>query len=951
MIGFITALITTICLGHQAEAAMNYQGLDRRDQVKVERLIISNQGKITPALVDDIIRTLSKTASYRDIEVFQQNGKDYLIKVSKVKRISEIEFNEFDSSLTELVRQSLTLGQDQVFQQSELEKNRAAIEQTLKDQGYLNPSVEAMYFPVSDTDILIRFKVDPGPPTRIANLEVVSQNPELESKLERHLAKFRKQRIQPELTEEITQAAQEFLRDQNFFSSRVGTVTTKPGPSDQGLDLLIPIQSPFKYQLFLENNQKKSQIEIFSGIKLGTMALGQPEPEAEIANRIRNLYLDSGYADATVTPRIKTFKDSPFLRRAFFKIEEKKRIRLRRYRIEGKFSRPQSFYGNFINEHSSELIDSGYYKKDDIDVGIENLVNSLRNEGYLQAKVNSVRVEFNPARDQATVVISLDEGPLTQVGVIRLSGNSHFPRERIFELLKLAPGDPLRLSELEKSLEDVISFYRSNGFLEARFEGTDQDFIDYNQKAQLANIQLKINEGPRVRVRSIRIEGNTFTKSKVVIRELEIEPGTVLTPELLDRSTRRLNNLGLFRTVNLTTQEQNTNIEQRTLVVKVKERLPGTVRFGPGIISEINSTDKDIALRASGAVSYNNLLGTAPSISLFGVIEQDVQQTANEVTFIDYRISAGYLEPHLFGHRTRLRLVGTRSERKVSESLSSEDDEGALVLKANEINLFLEKQFNDQITFIWQTYGLESVQSLSVGSDDDSERNPVEQIASIGPIVEFDYRDNSFVPKSGTYTRFLFEYANPNFGSSDLIHFYSTEAYFNFYVPIGGVVWANSFRGGLQESLSKKTDGENTSGIPSVRVFSLGGLSTLRGFSGNQRDKQVVPNYELDIATSDAEYLPVKGKSQYGLIKTEFRIPLVSSLQLALFYDGGAVFVEDVDQADPYRDNWGFGFRFETPVGPISADFAFLLDRKRNVGPSNSVTEDPFQFHFSIGSF
>ena len=62
-----------------------------------------------------------------------------------------------------------------------------------------------------------------------------------------------------------------------------------------------------------------------------------------------------------------------------------------------------------------------------------------------------------------------------------------------------------------------------------------------------------------------------------------------------------------------------------------------------------------------------------------------------------------------------------------------------------------------------------------------------------------------------------------------------------------------------------------------------------------------------------------------------------------MFYDGGAVLVSGYEFEDPYRESVGFGFRYNTPVGPVSMDIGFKLDPQEDA----SATD----FHFSIGTF
>ena len=57
----------------------------------------------------------------------------------------------------------------------------------------------------------------------------------------------------------------------------------------------------------------------------------------------------------------------------------------------------------------------------------------------------------------------------------------------------------------------------------------------------------------------------------------------------------------------------------------------------------------------------------------------------------------------------------------------------------------------------------------------------------------------------------------------------------------------------------------------------------------------------------------------------------------------------------PYRDAVGFGFRYNTPVGPVALDFAFKIDPEgAQLDSHGNVLQDaeaPFRVQFSIGTF
>jgi outer membrane protein assembly factor BamA len=91
----------------------------------------------------------------------------------------------------------------------------------------------------------------------------------------------------------------------------------------------------------------------------------------------------------------------------------------------------------------------------------------------------------------------------------------------------------------------------------------------------------------------------------------------------------------------------------------------------------------------------------------------------------------------------------------------------------------------------------------------------------------------------------------------------------------------------------------------------------------------------------------------------EWRVPITQAFATALFMDFG-----DVNRGKAFRFNYiraaaGFGFRYQTPVGPIRLDFGFLIPKWQVVGedgPPNAFNifrfirgGVPGAIHFTIG--
>jgi outer membrane protein insertion porin family len=135
----------------------------------------------------------------------------------------------------------------------------------------------------------------------------------------------------------------------------------------------------------------------------------------------------------------------------------------------------------------------------------------------------------------------------------------------------------IRPVETRQGCRALDDFYGKDGYLDTR--------IRLNRKPNVAtgaiDVEYVVNEGEKFNVESIVIEGNTKTKSTVILRELVLGPGDVFSTVLMKISQLRLENTRFFESVNVNHQE--TNIPgRRNMRIAVHEGRTGNLTFGAG---------------------------------------------------------------------------------------------------------------------------------------------------------------------------------------------------------------------------------------------------------------------------------------------------------------------------------------------------------------------------------
>lgn len=903
----------------------------------------------TPSLsdLDQALGVLMTIGRYENVFIERQSPGHYTITGKPLRLIDEIRISGVEKLDLDDVSELVEIKKGERFDRRKAVAAAEKIKNFYGEQGYFNAIVEITFNKTEGSAIRLDIDIQEKDPCRIVSLIFDTPNTDLKARLETAFKSMQNRELTGARIRKLNQDLAEFLIDNRYLATEVVGPDAHYNPAKTEAYLQIEIREPYRWEFFFEGFDFLSKTDLYRALDLRNRERKNLDPAGEGAERIRRLYLEKGFPNVSVQTKVQN-PHGLFLKRVYYTINEGARVKIAAIEVQGRISKSSKYYQDFILQNSSPLVKKRFYNRLDLERGFKNMVTELRNQGFLRARTLSSRVEYSEKKDEVTIFLLIDEGPQTQIRALDFEGNKFFSNFELTQVTGLETNTSLRLNAFESSLDKIRSFYLNQGFLEMKLLNENDDIIQYNEKGTQARIVYRIFEGPRIRVNSIVIDGNSFTKSKVILKEADFKIGEVLTPQKLEEATVRLNKLGLFSRANIHTLEEGTNVAERTLVIQVTERDPGLFRFGGGLNNE-----RGVTIRGFTGLSYNNLWGTGRAIS--GRVEANYN--IDQVKYPEHEIAAGYLEPFIFNTRTRGRLNLTRSERVFEYNSQSDND--TRITESNRIDLLAERDLTRYMKLTWKTWSLESYREFERQGrclpEDDVEDQSLQlakgkcsprrmQIATVGPTLDIDYRDNPFLPTKGSFTRFIFDYSHPDMGSSKGVEFWRGEfnhtQYTRVYTPKW--VWANSVRGGYERNLST----DDQSGIPTSYAFLLGGIYTVRGFDSSSRTERIPHDTDTFKVSRRTQKL-IQDDSYYYLFKSELRFPIVGDHGGVIFYDGAAVFISGQEFDRHYRDAAGIGYRYNTPVGPVAADLAFKLGPDRDQQPKEKI----FRFHLSIGTF
>jgi len=890
------------------------------------------KGKVSLSELDEISRYLQLKNQYDYVQVFDEGPNSYKLHVAPTRHIGILNINGLTSVSESDAKAALRLKPGDVFDQEALVEGSERMRQLYKEKGFLNTVIDIEMPPGQGSNVDINMKVIENKQTMIRKIVLVSPN----NDLNRDLTKYLKNKTDEPFTEahlaSIQKEARHYLTKNQYIRADFSNPEVQSSQDESEVTLTYQMDKVERYTIDLKGVFLVRDGAVEEALGLDTFYSGNPDVTAELSTKIRNYYLANGYARVDISGQ-ETDGRTPFDKRLTFKISEGPRIKIQKITVTGKFSQKQDYYVDLLKKHSSKVVEKGFYVKDDIDVGLKNLILELQNNGYLQAKIISTRTQYNKDRDQISLFVTLDEGPLTQIEDIKFDGNIAYSHDQLIKVLDLKAG-ALKLGQLDEAIANLKNYYAEHGYIDMQLLNEKEDLVTYDESNTKAHLHFKIYEGPSVEVGSIVIEGNDFTKDYVISKELGFKVGDLLTPTKIDESVARLQRTGYFGNVEIKTLEDKTAVVRRTVIVKITERDPGLFTVGAGATNERNLT-----LRGFTSVGYRNLLGTGRGVSL----RLEGNYNVTDIKYLESRIVVGYLEPHLLDTLLRGRVNFSRSSLVTDYSLKA-------VTQMNTQTYSIEKDFTSHILGVWDAWSKAEIKQFSLVPAYNAEYAPGSgsatpfvdiTIASTGFSLDFDYRDNPFNPTKGTQTHLNAEFSSPEMGSSTSVEYYRATGSFSHYWTVDNwqnqnVVWANQIRGGYLQNMNHTAGG----GVPwDIKGFILGGRSSLRGYEAGTTD--VFPNY--DDLHSDPTLYNLTTAATMGLIKSEMRFPVYRSLGGAVFYDGGYVRIQDLQMATNYRHSAGIGIRYNTPVGPLSLDWAWKLNQPPGA--------EPWHIDLAIGTF
>ena len=688
----------------------------------------------------------------------------------------------------------------------------------------------------------------------------------------------------------------------------------------QGNVLVVVVEErPAISKVDIVGSKEFTKEQLTTGLKQAGLAEGRIFDKSKLdraVQEIKRLYFSKGkYAvqvETTVTPLERNRVSITF------NIQEGDVAKIKQINIVGNHAfKEKQLLGVFSLQTPglfSWYTKNDQYSKQKLAADLETLKSFYLNRGYLEFNVDSTQVSITPDKKDIYITVNISEGDKYTVSSVKLAGETVVPAAELEKLIMVKPGEVFSREKLTETAKKIGDRLGNDGYAFANVNAVP--VVD-KEKHEVA-FTFYVDSGRRVYVNRINVTGNTRTKDEVVRREFRQMEGAWYAADKIKRSRERVERLGYFSDVNLTTPAVAGTTDQVDIDLGVTEKPTGSIMVGAGF-----SSSEGLIL--SGSVSQNNLFGTGNQAT--------VQINSGKINKV---YSVSYTNPYFtpdglsLGYDLYRRDINTTSLSSVATYQDSTKGVGVrLGIPLNEkdsINLGLAYERFDLT--VGTTSPIQYQDFVTkFGSSNDTVR------ADLGWAR--DSRDSLTYPTKGMLQRVYGEVGVPP-GSLEYYKLSYQQQWFkplskNFTLMLNGEIgFGNGYAG---------------KPLPFFKNFYAGGVSSVRGYDTSTLGPKLNDPVNGVVAAGG-------NKRVVGNAELFFPMPGLKddqSVRLSTFIDAGSTWGPD-DYLGRYssfnfkdlRYSTGVALSWISPVGPLK----FSLAKPLNPKPGDRTQA----FQFTLGT-
>jgi outer membrane protein insertion porin family len=400
--------------------------------------------------------------------------------------------------------------------------------------------------------------------------------------------------------------------------------------------LVTVVENPIINQVAFEGNSEVDAATLTAEVQLKPRSVFTRAKAQSDVQRILDVYRRQGRFAASVQPKLIELEQNRV--NVVYEITEGGATKVKGIAFSGNRAFSDQQLRDIVSTTQTGWFDflkgTSIYDPDRVSLDRELLRQYYLKNGYADANVVAGDAQLAPDGTGFFITYTIEEGQPYKFGAINIE--SALPNVRTqalnAEILTTA-GDTYNAALMDKTVEKLTLGVAEQGFAFARVRPRATP----DTASRTIAITYQIDEGARIYIDRIDIVGNTRTKDFVIRREFRLVEGDAYNPLLVDRAKKRLQGLGLFKSVEVKRRPGSAQ-DRVVLDVEIVEQSTGELSFGAGY-----STSEGVIGDVS--ITERNLLGNGQFLRLKvgGSLERaQVDLGFTEPRFLDRNLSAGF---------------------------------------------------------------------------------------------------------------------------------------------------------------------------------------------------------------------------------------------------------------------------------------------------------------------
>ena len=657
------------------------------------------------------------------------------------------------------------------------------------------------------------------------------------------------------------------------------------------------VENPIVNQVVFEGNSKVSDKDLTKETQIKPRAVFTRAKVQADVQRIIEVYRRAGKFAARVDPQIIQRPDNRV--DLIFSIKEGPTTGIARINFIGnKIYDSDTLKGQIATEESAWwkfLASNDNYDPDRLAFDREQLRRFYANHGYADFRVVSAVAQLAPNREDFYLTFTVDEGQKYTIGNIAINSKIKDLDPKVLRpMIPMNTGEVYDAEGVQKAIDALTNAAGTKGYAFAEIHPR----LNRNRDKRTIDLIFDVEQGPRVYIEKININGNSRTLDKVIRREFRLVEGDAFNRVLVDRSRTRIRSLGFFSDVQVK-DSPGSQPDRTNLTVSVTEQSTGSIQLGLGYSS---------VSQLVGEFSYTE-------INMFG--RGQYLKASVQVSQISKQYTFSFTEPYFLDRPLVTGFDIFKAQTDYQQATYESDTTGLSlrmgfpISEYSSVNLRYSYQIADILPFSNAPLEIQLAAGHTYGS-------------IFGFTFGYNDLDDSRKPTTGSVFTFAQDFAG--FGGN--LRFIKSEESFSTYRPFFGDAVVGSFS--LNSGLIAGYDGTP---VPISQRF-FRGADSFRGFALAGVGPRDLVADSIDHNTGAI------GGNVYAIGNFTARLPSLLpesyGVSLGFFTDFGTVGRIDnairactaqscIKDNLAFRASAGITVQWKSPFGPVQIDLGLPL--------------------------